>query len=478
MSEADRSTGEADRPSSETSPPGPERAAGGTAQPGPERAAGETAQPGPERPSGGTAPPGPERALHQNRDYMLLTTGQVISRIGSASTSFVMPLIALSVTHSIIRAGVVGAATSVATVVATIPSGQIVDRRDRKQLLIIFCGFGAVLFFVAAVLAGTGGLGFPVLIAIGMLTGFTTTFIAIAETAAIRPMMAISQFGNAAAVRLARRQVAGIIGPPLGGLLLGVGLAVPFIADAASYAVAFAAAAALRTDLTPSKRPRRGFWRDVSDGMTWIWRYPAIQAILANSALINFALAGIQIVLILSLRSRGYPAAEIGLLGTATGISGLAGAVLSTTALKRVPTGRLVIVVSWILVGLALLLCIRLSLPPLLVLLAAVVFLIPTANAGVIGYQQAATPNDLQGRVSATTQLFIGCAAPLGPLLGAILLERYGSAVAFLVFAVVIAAAAASLTVSRHIRTIPLPSQWGNHLAPDTDTARLSTKAE
>jgi predicted MFS family arabinose efflux permease len=430
------------------------------------------------RPVSETAVPGPERALHHNRDFMLLTSGQVISRIGSSITTFVMPLIALSVTHSIIRAGVVGAATGVATVVATIPSGQMVDRRDRKQLLVIFCAFGAVLFLIAAVLAGSGALDFLVLIAIGILTGFTTTFIAITETAAIRPMVTTSQFGNAAAVRLARRQAAGIIGPPLGGVLLTVGLAAPFTADGISYAVALAAAAALRTDLTPSKRPRRGFWRDVRDGMTWIRRYPAIQAILANSALINFALAGIQIVLILSLRSRGYPTGEIGLLGTVAGVSGLLGALLSTTALKRVPTGRLVILVSWILVGLALLLCIRLSLPPLLVLLAAVVFLIPTANAGVIGYQQAATPNDLQGRVAATTQFFIGCAAPLGPLIGAFLLEKYGSAVAFLVFSVVIAAAAASLTVSRHIRAIPLPSQWGSYLAPDTGTTRLSAEAK
>lgn len=425
-----------------------------------------------------TAAPAPEAALRRNRDFMLLTTGQLISRIGSAITTFVMPLIALAVTHSIIRAGLVGTATSFATVATTIPSGQIVDRRDRKLLLVIFCGFGAVLFLIAALLAGTGGLDLLVLIVIGILAGFTTTFIAITETAAIRPMVSTSQFGNATAVRLARRSAAGIIGPPLGGLLLTVGLAAPFTADGISYAVALAAAVALRTDLKPSKRPRRGFWRDVSDGMTWIWRYPAIRAILANAALINFALAGIQLVLILSLRSRGYPAAEIGLIYTASGASGLAGVLLSPAALKRFPTGSLVILISWLLVVLAVLLCIRFSLPPLLVLLAAVVFLIPTVNAGVIGYQQAATPNDFQGRVSAASQFSIGCAVPLGPLIGSFVLERYGSVVAFLVFSVVIAAAAASLTVSRHIRTIPPPSRWASHLAPDTDTTRVSAEAD
>lgn len=431
-----------------------------------------------DRPVSETAAPAPEPALRHNRDFMLLTTGQLISSIGSAITTFVMPLIALSVTHSIIRAGLVGTATSVAMVAATIPSGQMVDRRDRKLLLVIFCGLGAVLFVIAGVLAGTGELDLLVLVVIGILAGFTTTFIAITETAAIRPMLSTSQFGNAAAVRLGRRQAAGIIGPPLGGVLLTVGLAAPFTADAISYAVALAAAVALKGDLTPSKRPRRGFWRDVSDGMAWIRRYPAIRAILANAALINFALAGIQIVLILSLRSRGYPAGEIGLIGTVGGVSGLVGVLLSPAALKRFPTGRLVILLSWVLAALAVLLCIRLSLPPLLVLLGAVVFLIPTANAGVIGYQQAATPNDLQGRVSAASQFSIGCAAPLGPLVGSFVLERYGSAVAFLVFAVVIAAAAASLTVSRPIRTIPLPSQWASHLAPDTDTARVSAEAE
>jgi hypothetical protein len=65
-----------------------------------------------------------------------------------------------------------------------------------------------------------------------------------------------------------------IAGPPLGGLLFGVGRAVPFLADAVPYAASAAGKLLIRTDL---RRTGESTGR-AADGMRWIWGQPFIRA--------------------------------------------------------------------------------------------------------------------------------------------------------------------------------------------------------
>src|SRR5439155_24233460 len=83
-------------------------------------------------------------SLYRNRDFMLLWSGQVVSSIGSRVSMIAFPLLVLSLTGSPAKAGVVGFAASLPFLLFMLPAGGLVDRLDRKRMMIA-CDMGRAL---------------------------------------------------------------------------------------------------------------------------------------------------------------------------------------------------------------------------------------------------------------------------------------------------------------------------------------------
>jgi hypothetical protein len=86
--------------------------------------------------------------------------------------------------------------------------------------------------------------------------------------------------------------------------------------------------------------------------------------------------------------------------------------------------------------------------------LAVAVFLGPTANAALFGYQAAITPDHLQGRVVSVVLLAATSAAALAPALAGVLLAHLAGHAALLVFPILVAVSAVVATSSSGIRTM------------------------
>src|SRR5258707_1473580 len=78
------------------------------------------------------------RSLWRNQDYLLLWCGQAISTIGWSVSGRAFPLLVLAVTGSPVQAGLVAALNALATALVTLPAGVLVDRWDRKRVM-LFC---------------------------------------------------------------------------------------------------------------------------------------------------------------------------------------------------------------------------------------------------------------------------------------------------------------------------------------------------
>src|SRR5258706_876924 len=102
---------------------------------------------------------GPPKPLWRNRDYMLLWSGQTVSSIGSGVSQLAFPLLVLALTHSPAQAGIAGALRTLPYFIFTLPGGALIDRWNRKWVMIL-CDSGRALSLASI----------PVALALGHLT--------------------------------------------------------------------------------------------------------------------------------------------------------------------------------------------------------------------------------------------------------------------------------------------------------------------
>ncbi|TDU90355.1 putative MFS family arabinose efflux permease [Kribbella voronezhensis] len=404
---------------------------------------------------------GPRRLLH-NGDYLRLMSGQSISSLGTAMSSFVFTLLAMAITGSPVQAGLVGTAAALGGTVVSLPAGALVDRLNRRKVL-VSCGLvGTVLYGSVAIAGRLDRLTIVHLIVVAFGSGAGNAFFMPAQNAALRTIVEPQDLGTAMAANEGRQHVAGLLGAPLGGALYSVGRVLPIAFDAVSYLFMTFMLMTIRRRL-PAPRPdgdkHEPMLRAIRTGLKWVVRQPAIRAMAASATLINFAAGGALLVLILNLQRRGVHASTIGLLETGIGIGGVLGAVAAPALLRRFKTGRLGIVAAWI-ITLAFAATAFLTRPVILiVLLAGAIFLVPAFNSGLFGYQVMITPDGMQGRAQSAIGFLANATTPLAPALGGILLAHAGARTALIIFSGIMALSAVMLTLSGPIRAIPLLSE-------------------
>ncbi|MFG1907577.1 MFS transporter [Kribbella sp. NPDC048928] len=402
------------------------------------------------------------RGLLHNGDYLKLLTGQTISSIGSAMSSFVFTLLGLAITGSPVQAGLVGTAAALGSIIAALPGGALADRWSRRRILIGYSFVGAVLFGSVAVAGWLGKLTLPHLLLVGLVNGAGYAMFMPAESGALREIVAPEDISTALAAAHGRQNVSALAGAPLGGLLYSVSRAIPIAADAVSYLLMAVMLSTIRHPL-PAAKPEgdahEPLLKAIRSGLTWLFRQRDLRTIAVTATLLNFAANGTILVLILSMQQRGVRPSVIGLLETAMGVGGLAGAFAAPRLLAKYSTGKITIVGAWV-VTVTFSATAASTLPAVLIALPAIaVFLLPALNSGLFGYQMLITPNHLQGRAQSAFMFMSNSAAPLAPFLGGVFLGTLGARTALLVFGALLAVGAVLLTISSSIRSIPLLSE-------------------
>jgi MFS family permease len=391
--------------------------------------------------------------LHKNPDFRRLWVGQAFSELGSTAAALAYPLLVLALTGSPVQAGLAGSVSLAASAALGLPAGALVDRWNRRRVLIgceIIRAI-AVATLVVALLSGWASL--PVILATAAVTGAAGALFGPAQAAALRHIVPSSQLPLATARNEARGYAAELAGPPLGGLLFGVARFAPFLADAVSFVISAVAVAAIRKPLqaerTEAPEPiHRAIWL----GLRFVVREPFLRAVLCLAPLVNAAMAGVLFLLIVILEDRGTPAAGIGAMQSLILAGGLLGALIAPWLLPRVRTA---VLIPLCVCSLALVVGVAAALPGTYLVGAVLAFgllLSPALNAGLVGYQIAVTPDAMQGRVNSTISLLATCLQPLAPLAAGLLFAAVGGQWAMACFAGVLVLAAVGSVVSKGIR--------------------------
>jgi predicted MFS family arabinose efflux permease len=363
--------------------------------------------------------------LRRNRDFMLLWTGAGISILGSRISAIAYSLLVLWATGSPGLTSLVTFAALLPFLVTQLPAGALVDRLDRRRVM-IGCDVGRIVTIgVVAVTVILGHVWVPLLMVVAFVEASLTVMYVIAERAAVYTVVHDEQIGAAIGANEARGQAAGLIGQPIGTFLFAVTRWMPFGATAVAHLISLTTLLFIKKDLQGARdnESRSSLAADVAEGFRFVWGQKylrrALGLVAANNIL--FQIIGIGL-LVMVQRNDGSPT-TIGFILAASGIGGMLGALTSNFYMRRIGIRRIFMFVNaaWA----ALMTAIAFTENPVALgaIFCALLYGAGVGNVAGIVYTMKVAPEDMQGRVGSIATLLASGANALGALAAGAILE-------------------------------------------------------
>ncbi|WP_435208809.1 MFS transporter [Micromonospora sp. bgisy143] len=385
-----------------------------------------------------SATPRPGRTpLWRDRAFGTYWIAQSLSAAGDAFAYLAVPLLVLQATGSVAQMGLLTAVAGAASVTAGVFGGVLVDRYDRRTLMIVADLVRLVLYGLVPLVWLAGPqvwllfVVLPICEAAGML-------FQVAAVTAVRNLVDADRITEANGRLQATFAATAVLGPLLAGVVSArFGPAVAIAVNAASFALSAAGLRLVRLRAArPSDAPPTVRGRPLVEflaGARFLWRQPVLRALTVLLSVFIFLTYGFTDVLIYHV-THDLGGTE-GTVGTVLGLAALgtvAGALLVAPLRRRRGFGT-----TWI--G-AHLICgfavagvgAATSVPAVTALTAVYLCCVSVGGICSMSLRQEITPDHLLGRV---TSAFWSTHYALGPAGAAILTwaaGRYGvPAVAF-----------------------------------------------
>jgi uncharacterized protein YbdZ (MbtH family)/predicted MFS family arabinose efflux permease len=398
-------------------------------------------------------PPAP---LSRNRNYRLLWTSQALSEFGINATTIAFPLLVLAVTGSAAATGLVLGALAAARLAAGLPAGALVDRWNRKQVMLACEAVQALTVASLAAALWWEVASVAHMVAVAAVMGVCAALFEPAEDATLPNLVPAEQVSTAVAMNSARTYLGNLAGTAAGGFLFAVGRMVPFVVDLLTHLAAFTALLFLRVPRAKAvPTGERHLGREMLDGLRWVWGHRHIRVTAACAVVLNMFFTAFYIVVIVLAQRRGVPSGQIGVMAAMLGVGGVVGALLAPYLRQRMSPYASIVAVFWALTVLTPCAVWAGNAVLMGALFFAMALLPPTANVTIMTEQLLLTPDELRGRLGGVIGLVTGVAAALGPVLGGLLVEAVPGNRAVLVCAGGIAAVTLMVTVSPTLRAFP-----------------------
>jgi MFS family permease len=381
--------------------------------------------------------------LRRNTGFRMLWVGQLLSDTGSQAGSLAYPLLILALTHSPAIAGVTATVTLLVRLVIALPGGALADRLDRRVTMIVCDVSRAAVLVALGVLVLLDLVSWPVVLVVAVIDGAGSVLFDPAATAALPAIVADEQLEPAWAATEGRTYAASLAGPALGGVLFGLGRAVPFLGDAVSYLISAGTVSRIRGQFRPAQvTERTNLWREALAGVALVRRHALLRAVVVQAPLINFAFSGAIFTITLALRKHGTAAGVIGIAQAGIMAGGLIGAIIAPKLQGKFSLWQLSLLLTVLGTAFLGLAATLLPSPFVAVPIAATLLVAPVANAALFAAMIRAAPAEMRGRVTSTVVTAATALAAVAPLVAGLLIEHFSGRVAMLAFAAALGVAA------------------------------------
>jgi MFS family permease len=220
-------------------------------------------------------------------------------------------------------------------------------------------------------------------------------------------------------------------GPPLGGILIGIALALPFFFDAMTFAISAALIFTLTGTFTPRRSPadadqRPSFIGEIKEGVRWLLANKLLRDLGIVLGVMNAMLAATFATSVFFVQEvLELDAAMFGVLMTGGAAGGVLGSLLARRISKSLGSGTSLLAV---LAGSAITLAaigLSSSWPFVWAMFALNAFLGVVWNVITVALRQTIIPDQLLGRVNSVYRFFAWGMMPVGSLVGGLLVAAF-----------------------------------------------------
>jgi len=281
----------------------------------------------------------------RHRNYRLFFSGQSISLIGTWMQRIALPWAVYRMTDSEVLLGVVGFAGSIPSFLLAPFAGVLIDRWSRYRVMLVTQVISMIQAGVLAWLSLSGGLEIWHIIVLSLVLGIINTFDMPARHSFVINMVnGKEDIGNAIALNSMMFNGARLIGPSLAGIILATaGEGACFLMNALSYVFVIASLMMMRVTETREKKERVPMFREMKEGMDYVFGFAPIKHIILLLGLVSLMGASYQVLMpvyakdILEGDSHTY-----GFLMGAAGAGALLGAIYLASRDTVLRLGRLI----------------------------------------------------------------------------------------------------------------------------------------
>ncbi len=390
-----------------------------------------------------------------------------------------LPLVAIAMLEATpFQIGLLGGAQFLPFLLIGLPAGALVDRIARQRLLLVSTDIARGLCLLSVPLAyATGDLSFTHLYAVAFANGVLTVFFDVTANAYLPTLVKRDNLVDGNSKLELSRSGSQILGPGLAGLLIEVASA-PFalVADALSFLASGALLAAIRgsgSSVPVHDRPERrvaDLPREIVEGTRFVLHHPHLRAIALTTTAANFFRSALHAVLLVYLvRVAGTSAGAIGVAFTVGNVGLLVAALIAPALTRRYGLGRMMRTAVSLFGPAALMVALapaRLAIPATACMILVDGFGMGLHGVNQVSLRQAATPERLRGRMTATLRFLNFGMMPLGTMLGGTLATLVGLRPAIWICALGMFLPALPYALSSTGRLVRLPDHASSTVTP------------
>ena len=374
--------------------------------------------------------------------YWRLWTATAISNLGDGISGVAYPWVASAVTRSPLLIAAAGFASRLPWLIFTLHAGVITDRFDRRKLIIAMDTIRGVLTLIVGAIVLLNKDSLPSLNDLSSITDLETNwplYITLVITAFLFGLAEVLRDNSAQTLMpsvvdaenlekangrmwSAESLTNSFIGPPLGSLLIGIAIYLPFFVDAGTFFVAVALIASISGSFKPvEEKPREkiNFKSEIKEGYRWLWAHDLLRPMAIILGALN--LVGTMVAATFILYTQEVLNTSVfvfAVLGTAGAVGGIAGGLIAPKISEKIGSGPSL----WLSLAMgpigAVIIGTSNSWHVVWVVLLFQSFLSVLWNTITVSLRQSIIPTYLLGRVNSVYRFFGWGSIPIGMFLG------------------------------------------------------------